>query len=138
MEDIEAIIAAAAFTEWDCDTGISGGCAMFALALYRRIIHLSPQLVLVGGYRDGEIELARDGGYMWRHAAVKAQGGYYDIEGRQQPEWMIGNYLWSHPKAVTPAIIETPVETFIANVASTHTARDRRFYLLCKQKLQNA
>lgn len=136
MTNVEDMIERAGFTDDERESGTTGFCAMFALALYRATIHLNPTLVLVGVQRDGKNVKARDGGLFWSHAAVEINGQYYDIEGRQQPEWMIDNYIWGYTRSnFEGCIIPLEPRPFVENIRKVVSARDWRFYTMCKKRL---
>ncbi len=131
------IIDSAQFTDHDRDIGTSGLCGMFALALYRAVISLNPTLILVCCERNGEIMRAKDGGVVWRHAALKVEGQYYDIEGQQQPEWLLSNYVWGDARVVRGVLVEVSAEEFIREMRSTKNACDWRFYTRCRHQLES-
>jgi hypothetical protein len=138
MMDIKRLIDEAGFDEYDHDTGTSGLCAMFALALYRVAIKDRPRLILLGSIRDGKPAMDRRGGIYWSHAAVEIAGRFYDIEGEQQREWMIGNYLWGLPRNATPALHELAPPEFISQIRGTPAAVDWPFYISCRDRLIKA
>lgn len=99
MDKIGALIASCGFTEHQIDTATSGYCGTFAIALHRVLLRrgIPNQLVLFCLKReDGKIAWDKDGVPWWRHVAVKVGDRYYDIEGHQEPEWIIDNYCWAH------------------------------------------
>jgi len=129
----DRVIDNAEIDDYDLDIGTSGLCAMFALALYRVMIRHSPKLVLVGMERDGKPALARDGNMCWSHAAVLVEGEYYDIEGRQKPEWLKNNYVWMVKEKAM--LYEMTPEGFIHEIKTTSTARDRSYYVKWRDAL---
>lgn len=136
-DDIATLIDRAGFDDHDRDIGTAGFCAMFALALYRVEIRQQPTLVLVGAKRDGEIVRDKSGDIWWSHAALKLNNRYYDIDGEQKPEWLIGNYGWAMPlgEDMEISLIEMQPREFIDEIKKTPPACDWRFYSKCKKKL---
>ena len=137
MDQVLSLIDRAGFDQDDIDIGTGGFCAMFALALYRATIDLKPMLVLIVVTRDGKPMRTPKGELFWRHAAVKIGGNYYDIEGQQQPEWMIENYVWGIPNC-EGKVLEMSPEQFVAEIRTTRNARDWRFYTKCKALFNQA
>ena len=137
--NIELLIETANFSDYDRDSGTGGFCAMFALALYRAVMDQNPELVLVCGEKNGQLLRNKKGEVYWRHAAAKVNGRYYDIEGEQQPEWMIDNYVWGLSSSDYEGVLAVfSPEEFIHEIRSTPSARDWRFYNKCKTKLERA
>ncbi len=130
--EVLALIDRAGFTADEVESGTGGFCAMFALALYRATLAMQPTLVLVCQARDGVMRKTRKGEMWWRHAAVEIDGRYYDIEGEQQPEWLINNYVWGGGDE--GCIVPLTPEEFIKQVRTTPASRDWRFYTKCKQR----
>lgn len=137
--NIEKLIRDCNFSEYERDSGTGGFCAMFALALFRATIHENPKLILACAENDGELLRNKKGELYWRHAAILVNGAYYDIDGRQEPEWIIENYLWGiSAKDYEGTLVELSANEFITEIKKTPSAMDWRFYALCKRKIGRA
>lgn len=124
-DPIDQLIMRAGFSEDDRDIGTSGLCAMFALAFYRELRHFDPKLVFVAGLKnDGTPAASTVGGIYWRHAAVRVGDRYYDIEGRQEQEWLLNNYGWGMVYAPKVGLVELPRHDFIAELRGLNSAVD--------------
>jgi hypothetical protein len=131
------------FDESDRDSGTGGFCAMFALAAYRTFIKWNPELVLICHTVDNELLVSKRGAVYWKHAAIKINGKYYDIEGFQEPKWLLDNYLWGlvrvDNKIIEPdrggIILPLAIGDFTKEIRKTKSAVDMSFYRYCVDKL---
>lgn len=139
MIDPAQLIDRARFNDHYLDNGTGGLCGTFALALYRATVNLSPAFVLIGMERDGKPLMAREGGYVWRHAAIKIGNRYFDIDGEQKLEWMFSNYLWeTMPQGASRAVHVLSTPEFLAEMKTTKSAWDKPFYDRCVEMLTKA
>jgi len=144
MFAVAGLIKHAQFTDHEIDAGTSGFCAMFALALFRVLarqnLPTTPRLVLLCLADRGQILRDEDHSVWWKHAAILHDGAYFDIEGRQEVEWLTWNYHLSYGSAAEREclLMETTPREFIQQLRRTPRACDRSFYLEYKRRLERA
>lgn len=132
---VAGIIERAGFDESDRDSGTSGLCATFALVLYRALAErgIPAQIVFIckqGKAAAGPTDL------IWRHAAVKVAGSYFDIDGEVELEHMIQNYCWGGIEPEGGIAVPVTPSQAIEIIRKERTAYDARYRNIWRAKLK--
>jgi hypothetical protein len=135
MIDIDALIERAGIDEDDRDIGTSGLCGVFALALYRDLLRrgVTSEIVFLA---LGSTDPRR---LNWRHALVRANGRYFDVDGEVLLEHAIENYCWGNPHRDPAVVVPVTFKQATDIIRELRpSAYDHRYRMIWKRKLASA
>lgn len=130
---VTRIIRDANFTEQDYDSGTSGLCATFALAMKEVIPDVQLGLIVLNGPNNLP-SIAHDGRYYWRHAVCLHGRKYYDITGEVKLSDCIENYCWNNVGGKGGQFV--PISEYVLMVYAKHeNGYDEKKFQFWKEKL---
>lgn len=135
--DIEALIQHAEFDEWDRDSGTTGLCGTFALAL--KVICPEVDLaILCLKDANGEAKLSKDREPYWKHVVATHEGEIFDIDGLVELDDIVENYCWDNRFGKGGILVPITENSLLELLLQDNKSFDRRYLDHWTEKLSEA